>query len=137
MNISGQWIGTLTYGQEYGDLAGKTLRFEMELSQIENKFSGLSKDLDGVGVNPDPAEIKGKLTENEINFVKQYRSLHLADKNNSIDKSRKGPKIFYSGRYDEALKEFSGLWKMFVQRKFFGLIPINRHTSGTWEMKRK
>ena len=137
MNISGQWTGSITYGKEYGDLAGNSVRFNMELTQNEHEISGISKDLDGVGVNPDPAEIKGELIEDEINFVKEYRSLHLADKHNTIDKSRKGPKIYYSGNYDETLKEFNGQWKMGVQRKFFGLIPINRRTSGTWKMKRK
>ena len=137
MNITGQWIGTITYGEEYGDLSGKSVRFEMELTQKEQRISGLSRDVGGDGVSPDPAEIKGELTEDEITFVKQYNSLHLADEHNTIDKSRKGPKIKFFGRYEESSIEFNGKWKMGVQRKFFRLIPINRRSSGTWNMKRK
>jgi hypothetical protein len=137
MNLSGQWTGTIIYGSEYGHLAGKSLQFDLEITQKDKKIRGISNDIGGVGINPDPADIEGELIGSKLNFVKQYRTMQLSDGRNTIDKSRKGPKIIYFGKYDDDVKEFIGTWNMSIMRKFFGLIPINRQSAGTWKMKRK
>lgn len=136
MNLEGKWIGTLTYGESYGKWAGETLQFEMQLTEHNNLITGTSTDIQGWGLNPSPAEIRGEQSGNSITFIKQYRSFQLAGSPNLIIKRQKGPEIIYSGVYIEDERSFQGEWTIKVKHTFFGLIPLNRRSSGTWTMER-
>ena len=139
IDLNGKWEGVITLGKEYEKFKDKEIFYESEISQSENSFNGISFDISGFGINPEPADINGKLNGLKISFVKQYRIRHSVTKNENIiiDKNRKGPKIEYNGIYNEATNSFEGKWEMTVARKFFGLIPLNIKTTGNWNMKRK
>jgi len=138
MDINGNWEGTIVFGKEYGKNVGEKVEFRSEITQINNSIHGLSYDLSGTGVNPDPADFKGKIEGDKISFIKQYRTRHyLVGDTHEIDSSRKGAKIAYEGTFDKSTNSFSGDWTMGVSKKFFGLIPLNVKSTGTWTMKRK
>lgn len=138
MNINGKWKGTVTYGKEYREHKNSELYFEVEISQNNELFTGIAIDTGGVGTSPDKANLNGKFDGKEISFVKQYESRHYPNRNWEIiiDKSRSGPEIYYSGRYNEKEECFSGDWIIRLQAKFLGFIPINYKNTGTWVMKR-
>jgi hypothetical protein len=138
LNLTGNWKGTIEYGKEYGENAGEKIIFRSELNQHKNKFSGLSYDISGIGLNPEPADINGEIKGRKINFIKQYRIRHmLVGDEHKIDPTRKGPKILYTGIFNESTNSFEGNWTMSVAKKFFGLIPLNIKTTGIWKMKKK
>jgi len=139
MNITGQWAGTIIYGKEYRTHFNKELYFDMDINQENEKISGTTTDTGGFGMSPDKATIIGKMTNNKINFIKQYSSMHSygSDGKTIVDKSKRGPEINYSGVYNEGENSFIGDWKMTVKVKIFWLIPLKMSASGTWMMKRK
>lgn len=139
IDLNGNWEGTIILGKEYDKNAGEQIIYYAELSQNNNRISGLSYDVSGFGTNPDPADILGFIEGSKINFTKQYRTSHnVTDTNDAkIVTTRKGPKIYYVGTFNESTNQFEGNWTMSVARKFFRLIPINVKTTGTWNMWRK
>lgn len=139
IDLNGKWEGIITLGKEYGKNEGKEVIYESELSQSNNKIKGLAFDVSGFGTNPEPADINGKIEGLKISFTKQYRISHSRTNTNEakINTTRKGPKIHYVGFFNESTNSFKGNWTMSVARKFFGLIPLNIKTTGTWNMKRK
>jgi hypothetical protein len=139
MDITGKWKGTIIYGKAYNALHDKKLFFEIDILQDNDKITGTSVDTGGVGTSLDAASIIGTMVENEINFIKQYSSLHSysRDGQTTIDKSKPGPEIKYTGLYDENKKSFSGSWMMTVVHKILSVIPIKSSASGTWSMRKK
>ena len=139
IDLNGKWEGIITLGKEYGKHQGQEIVYESEIFYSENKFSGFSFDVKGFGLNPEPADINGKLDGIKISFIKQYRVRHSLTNSEKIriDQNRKGPKIHYEGIFNVTSNSFEGKWTMFVARKFFGLIPLNIKTTGNWNMKRK
>jgi len=137
LDISGNWKGQIILGREYGIDEGKTTEFETEINQEDITISGTAIDTKGVGINPYPADIKGTFSKGKINFVKQYRVGHyVVNQEVKVIKSRKGPEINYTGVFDNTTQSFTGSWEMKVSKIFFGLIPLNKKTSGTWNMKK-
>ncbi|UOX33946.1 hypothetical protein LXD69_00170 [Flavobacterium sediminilitoris] len=139
IDLNGRWEGIITLGKEYKENEGKEIFYESELSQLNNKIKGLSFDISGFGINPEPADINGKIEGLRISFTKQYRISHSVTNTDKakIDTTRKGPKIQYVGFFNNSTNSFKGNWTISVARKFLGLIPLNIKTTGTWNMKRK
>jgi hypothetical protein len=134
-NISGRWKGVLMYGEDYGDSKGKHLAFEMELSQVGTKVKGVAHDVEGEGVNPDSASIQGRLQGNKLVFTKRYDSFHFLENGQTkVERSRRGPKIYYHGDYDHLVDAFYGTWTF--EYKLLGFIRIGYMGSGTWSMGR-
>ena len=108
----------------------------MDLIQSGNSFKGKSKDTSGIGVHPEPAEIKGTFSEQKIEFVKQYPTFHYSGKKDEVVINEKvsGHLIYYTGILDTNTSNISGTWKMKVKSYLFGLIPIKFTQVGTWEM---
>lgn len=129
-----QFKGTLTLGDAYGENAGKTTDFEISFELHDDTFSGTSSDVGGFGVNPHPAEISGVIEGGKIRFVKVYPNMHFNSRGKTVLSKNKSPKIYYQGSYDDARSAYSGTWEMQVKRVFFGLIPINHKSVGTWQM---
>lgn len=140
LNLNGQWTGTIQYGKEYSQHAGKELYFDLELMQYGDEIAGTAYDTGGVGASPDSANILGTYQDNRINFLKQYTSSHYYDRDNSdtkIDRSKKGPIIKYSGFYNDSEKTFTGDWVIRMTVNLFWIIPLPFKNTGTWTMKRK
>ncbi|MCL5247656.1 hypothetical protein M4I21_17700 [Cellulophaga sp. 20_2_10] len=136
IDLNGKWEGVIKLGKEYGENSGKEIIYNSELSQIKNTISGISTDVSGFGINPEPADINGKIKGLKINFTKQYRTNHIIVENNTIeiDSLNKGPKIQYDGIFNKTTNSFEGNWMMPIGKKFFGLITLN--VTGTWNMKK-
>jgi hypothetical protein len=139
MDMNGQWTGTIIYGKEYGDHQNKELYFDVDLIQNNKNITGKSIDINGVGMSPDPALIKGKIVSKKIQFIKQYLSWHAFENAGiKIDKSVKGPQIRYTGTYHEVNQTFIGNWTIIKKVKLFGIIPTEKSNgTGTWNMRRK
>ena len=139
LNLSGSWSGTLIYGKEYRNHAGKELHFNMNLVHYKNEVAGTARDTGGTGASPDESNILGVFQNNTISFHKQYVSLHYYTNNGdtAIDRSRKGPLINYTGTFNPQEQLFYGEWEMRLILNVFGIrIPISRKATGTWTMKR-
>ena len=139
LNLNGHWTGVIVYGYRYRQLQGKNLYFDLEITQDNNEITGTSIDTGGQGVSPDPANIKGTIENNFINFIKQYSSYHYNDLNWQVvvDRTRLGSEIFYTGLYNEIENEFSGDWKLIHKVKLFGIVLFKLSATGSWTMKRK
>lgn len=139
INLSGYWIGTLIYGKEYRNHAGKELHFTMNLVHYNNEVAGTALDTGGTGMSPDEANILGTFHNNTINFYKQYASLHYytGSGDTAIDRSKKGPLINYTGTFDPVNETFYGEWKIRLKLSVWGIhIPLPIKSTGTWTMKR-
>jgi len=137
MDINGFWTGIINLEKGYRKYSNNEIVFDLEINQKGQKFEGVSIDVKGFGINTDPAKIEGELENTRIKFVKQYESLHyLKGGEKIIDKSRKGPEIYYSGKYNEKEKRFEGEWHMNPKQWIFGIIPMRIKGSGIWQMKR-
>jgi len=140
MDVIGKWTGTIIFGKNYREHQNKALYFDLELTQNNEFITGKATDTGGIGVNPDPALINGKIVADKIQFIKQYESRHYFDNSGNviIDKSKKGPEISYKGTYNAVDQTFYGNWKIVVKVKIFGIVPILiENGTGTWRMKRK
>jgi hypothetical protein len=139
IKIDGKWTGIISLGKKYRHHKGKELYFELNVNQEAKRFSGTSIDIAGFGVNPDPASIKGTIKNGQISFIKQYSSRHFINLHGEVKvfKNKPGPKIFYTGTYQEIEKTFKGNWVMPVKYRLFKIIPMVLKFGGTWSMKRK
>ncbi len=99
--LTGKWTGMIVYGAAYGPKEGEELYFRMELQQTGNRLEGTSEDIGGYGASPDMATLSGMVNNSEISFIKNYASLHGSTDLNKeeiyIDRSQKGPNIYYKG----------------------------------------
>jgi len=138
IDVTGNWVGVITYGKEYRTHKGKELYFDMELIQQNENIRGISLDIGGAGISPRKASIEGSLKENAIEFIKQYATFHYYKNGETIiDNLRKGHAIKYSGLYNSDSQTFTGNWIIKGKVKLFGFIPINYQNTGIWSMKRK
>ena len=141
MNLKGNYIGELTYGEDYGKLKGDKLTFEMTLDQKENSIFGTAKDISGTGASDKQATIFGSIERSKISFVKQYdtdRRFNLFGKTTIKEyKNRKGPQIAYNGVINEIENSIEGDWVINAVFKFLWFIPIKFKNSGTWKMKKR
>lgn len=138
-DISGKWKGTIIYGPEYGPQQNKELYFEMKVNQKGNLINAVAKDIGGIGMHEKEAIIKGKFDGKNIDFEKQYPTLHLTSifgKKTRYKKNKPGAVINYHGTFDKDSKTFSGTWIINSKIKFLFIIPVKLEGSGTWKMKK-
>jgi hypothetical protein len=138
MDISGEWIGIITYGKQYEQFAGEKLWFELNLEQTGNKFSGIALDIRGFGINEFPARISGLVNHGDIEFDKVYDNEQLLeDLWESRYTGEASVPIQYFGSFNEVSQEFIGTWIITEKFKILKIIPWNIESKGTWSMKRK
>ncbi len=135
MDLTGKWQGTLLYGNTYIAQRGKELHFEIDMIQDGNGITGKAKDIEGAGMSPDNAEIKGFYEKGKIFFIKKYERAHYSDgKGGTIFVDEiEGPEIHYEGKFDSNTNRISGKWKYPSVYQLFGFIPIKTSSgNGTW-----
>jgi hypothetical protein len=138
VNITGKWVGVITYGEKYQQLSGKQLFFEAELGQHGRNIDGVSVDTGGVGVNPTPAKLIGTLAGRKISFVKNYEAQSHLEKNGEekIDYTKPGLDIFYSGDIDTTAQIITGIWEYRVKVRLLYIFQMTLKVGGTWKMER-
>jgi hypothetical protein len=139
LNLTGSWTGVIIYGNKYRKFSGRDLIFEAEFTQIADQFSGVSVDIKGFGVNPDPATISGTVSERSISFTKRYNTNCYIDRSGNAvsDPSLSNLDIYYTGSYYPDKGIFTGTWEYRVPYKFLGFIPFLHRPGGSWSMTRK
>jgi hypothetical protein len=136
MNLTGIWTGTIVYGKMYRNHAGKEMIFEMKLVQENQEITGTCRDVSGVGLNSEPATIKGSIVKNNIEFIKQYPTLHYYQKSETkTDPLQKSKEIRYFGSYDIQSHVFTGVWEYINTKKLLGIFSL-KNPSGKWTMHR-
>ena len=138
--IAGQWMGYFDYGPEYGpEFYGEKVTFSFAIQQLDNgQFEGKCIELDGLGMNPGIATIRGYIDGNSIQFTKEYpQDFEMDIKGNSVKSSlHQKPLLTYYGEYDNTENAFIGHWELEAN---YGptvkgdLITID---TGSWQMKR-
>lgn len=140
IDLTGQWIGYFTYGQEYGDdLVGEKVMFRLFVENFKNEeFVGTSIDLEGVGAIYENAKVKGFIEGNFISFTKEYPHFYGLDEagNNNDDKNKQHPVISYSGKYNKDTEAYSGQWELRMEIKPVGDYWLEDICTGTWEIRR-
>ena len=138
--LEGKWLGKIIYGHSFGELENEALIFTLNLSRTGDEFSGTSIDVDGIGINPNHARIKGFMDEDSINFVKQYTlppKLGLNQKLVDTDTNKLGPEISFTGIFNPATGEYSGEWIILISFNVLGNVFFEKDNGGWWSMKRE
>ncbi len=125
MTITGTWLGEYTYGELYGNIAGKSVPFTLSLTDSWlGRVTGYVRDDATKGGMPERGRIAGKRKGNAIEFVKTMPvgyvtdpSEALGDKHtrlqraSGIENPRGGPHhIHYFGEIDAAGHTMRGTW---------------------------
>ncbi len=138
ISFSGQWIGHFVYGQEYGEgLHGEKVQFRLFLEDLGDvQFKVTSVDIEGIGAKMDTAAIKGFLTDDFINFTKEYSKYYLIDEKYETceDTSTPKPRLSYTGQYNFRTNSFSCQWELWANEELAGMGSIVDIFTGTWEM---
>jgi len=113
--------------------------FEIEITRVDdNIFFGKVHDDLTTGGTEGVGEIKGKVSADAVEFVKQMPIMTLLVDEHGTRKTlnKKHPKIYYSGTFSSDKKSISGHWRFKFGFIWLGLIPIFViPTKGTWTMK--
>jgi hypothetical protein len=139
IDLTGYWEGVIILGPQYGDKASMELFFSIEIKQEDESFTGIAKDIKGIGCNPDVAMVKGFVDENNISFTKEYLSTVIIDENGNeiLQKGVLSPEISYTGVYDAASGSCEGEWEMYINSIKTTTGWIEDLLGGTWKMTRK
>ena len=140
MNFSGKYTGVLWYGDRYPEYQiGEELRFQLEIEEKDNKFSGIANDIEGAGMSPDEAKVSGMISETAIGFKKIYRRSHHSDGKggSTFYDSQEGRPILYRGAYNSETGFYEGTWEyMALRRYLFFFKRLVDYGSGTFRMKK-
>lgn len=133
--IDGRWSGYFEYGPEYGDLEGKQVTFSLLLENLgDGQFQGKCVEHEGIGLNPEPATIKGFIEEDRINFIKEYSTNYEFDEGFNLAKStiRPIPLLTYYGQFNSLENSFEGYWELETTTNAMGdQVYI---CTGTWKI---
>lgn len=139
----GCWIGQYQYANpELQKGTGfESTNFEIEILTIaDNSFSGKVQDDLSTGGTEGIGEIKGKVFDNKIEFVKQMPLMTLIVDKKGTRKTfdRKHRKIYYSGLFSEDRKSICGQWRFKFGIIWLGIFPLPvLPVKGSWTMKQK
>lgn len=137
MSFSGKYNGTLRYGEQYpSTFYNGELSFQMQIKEVDNSFTGVAIDLEGIGISPDEAKITGIINGIHIEFNKVYKRRHYSDgKGSTTFEDKEGFPIYYQGTYNDETGYYEGTWKYNVVRRFlfFFTKPVNLG-SGTFRL---
>jgi len=139
VDLNGKWEGILTLGKRYGKNIGKEIFYNANITQRENKITGITSDISGFGINPEPADIDGEIDEFKISFIKQYRIFHsmTITEKVKLDRTKKGAEIFFTGFFNDDTNSFEGGWSMSMTFKIFFIFPAKTKLTGVWTMKKQ
>ena len=133
-----KWKGTYEYDKRKHQQATGFDRtnFEIEIISISgSNFVGKVVDDVNMGGTAGIGEVAGKISGDEIEFVKKMPVLTLFQNGKIAVKKKKHLDIFYSGILSDDGKSASGRWRFKLRVGFLGILPvIFLPTSGVWIM---
>ena len=133
MALQGTWTGA--YG--YDDGIASDVAFAIEiLEEGSGGFKGIVQD--GAGGHPMPGEVRGKVDDERIEFLKTMPAtlFRFPDGRREVAEGRP-QKIAYRGQADGP-NAFSGTWTVRGGLKMYGgRVYISRTSHGHWHMSRK
>ena len=85
IDISGEWIGYYTFDKSYGDWGkDRQVPFKLVIKKGFQNFVGtLFEEVEYGGID-DKILIKGRLSDDEIEFTKYYAKEHYLDEDSEI-----------------------------------------------------
>lgn len=135
--LNGHWLGKLIYGPGFGQLEHEALVFALELQPDVDGFSGVSRDVDGIGMRTGSANVTGFAENGSISFVAQYlEAPGLEDRKLRGGGQPSGPEISFIGSWDTEKQEFAGEWVLLesytaLSNVFYG------NSGGIWSMRKE
>ncbi len=138
---TGRWIGHYKFDREIQQKMNgfEFTNFEIEITCVDNNtFSGKVQDDLTTGGTEGTGEIKGKVSGNDVEFVKQMpiMTLLIGKEGKRKTLNRKHRRIYYTGTFSSDKRSVSGKWRFKFGFIWFGIIPIPvSPTSGTWSMR--
>ena len=136
-HLSGKWIGTYTYGEEYDEtVRGKSVDFELNISVVNGLIKGECTDGEASAHFDKPATIEGSVLHNSISFVKRY-PYYWQHENGGQRFLPKIPsqEISYSGRFEN--DQFEGEWEVITTLVDAQGEMISYKGVGRWSMVKK
>ncbi len=136
--LTGQWAGRFIYGEAFGNLQGQEVSFRITLKKASDKlFYGKCIELEGIGLNPHIAEIRGFVEGTRISFVKEYPVNYLLEEGELIlNELTPPPLLTYFGEYNEHTISFTGHWELEVDFGYDATGNSITVQTGTWEMSK-
>ena len=102
----------------------------------DGTFTGVARDIKGMGVNPTKAHIEGFIEHNLISFTKLYERQFEASENGQSVESRVNIPIEYSARYNPEFKKYIGEWIICQYIKEYNGFVQTYEATGLWEMSK-
>ncbi len=139
----GHWFGYYTFDNPAHNKARgfEKTNFDVEILRVENNsFMGKVQDDFSTGGTEGTGDIIGKVTGDNVAFVKQMpvMTILVDKKGTSKTFNRKHKNIFYSGKFSEDRKTISGIWRFKFGFIFLGILPVPIiPAKGKWMMTLK
>lgn len=137
-SIITHWRGVYSYDQTYNlpDVYADT-EFEMFLKiGWLGRFTGRINDTDP-GI-PEPASIRGRITDSRISFEKQYSRLWLLDLTGKLFAihGQRSFKVHYVGEFIENRNRIIGTWQIHAESKWINGVQMQfSRCNGNWSAK--
>lgn len=135
-HISGKWIGSYTYGDEYDEpVRGKTVDFELTIIAINGAIQGECTDGEATAHFEKPALVEGAVLNNTINFIKRYPYYWQHEHGNQRFLPKlPSQEVNYSGRLVNG--QFEGEWEVITRLSDAQGELISYKGVGRWSMKK-
>jgi hypothetical protein len=137
-SIVTHWRGVYSYDQTYNlpDLYAAT-EFEMHLTLgWLGRFTGRIDDADP-GI-PEPATIRGRVTESKISFKKQYSKLWLPDETGKVFAipGQRSYILHYVGDFIENRNRITGTWQIHAESRWINGVQMEfAACNGSWSAR--
>jgi hypothetical protein len=136
-HLSGKWIGSYTYGEEYDEpVRGKTVPFELNLTVINGSIKGECTDGETTAHFEKPATVEGAVLDNSIKFIKRYPYYWQNEKGcRRFLPKLPSQEVNYSGRLVNG--QFEGEWEIVTRLQDAQGEKISYKGYGSWIMKKE
>jgi hypothetical protein len=138
--MKGKWSGKYTYDNPrlQRKLGCNSTFFEISIDYFDGKrFTGTICDDQETGGIPGTGRIRGKISGDQIRFVKLMPVLTCIQRDGTIQhyENKKHFPVHYSGKFDLKTRTITGSWKVGPGIRFLGFTALMpQKTTGKWEM---
>ena len=139
MNISGKWVGTAIYGENYGKAAGKRNDFMLDIVEEEGEITGSVIDQECVFVFKSAISVTGFHHDETLSFIRNYPfKYYFAEEDGlfCIAENKVPYEVNYMGEYVPDKEYFAGVWELATNVVKTGTPYQQEQGSGNWAMRR-